>query len=418
MNIDKYIVRLCKQAKMAASYAGSYTSIEKNNLLKSISQNIQISSQDIIKANSRDIVNAQKKGLDDSMIDRLLINADRINLMSDGLKKISKIKDTLYKTTKGVKQKSGIVVSQMRVPLGVIGMIYESRPNVTIDAAGLCIKSGNSVILRGGSESINTNKILMLQIQKALNSNNFQPHMVQLVNTIDRKAVTSLLSMNKYIDVIIPRGGKGLVEKVISCSSIPMIKHLDGNCHVYIDRYANSDAALDIVINSKTQRYGVCNAMETLIVHKKFSKVLFKKILGILVKMGVKIKGCKETRKIFPEALVAEEDDWFQEYLAPIISVKIVGTIDEAINHIDRYGSMHTDAIVSANKTSIEKFKKFVNSSSVMINTSTRFADGFEYGLGAEIGISTDKLHARGPVGLDGLTNLKYIVNSSGKIRD
>ena len=364
-----------------------------------------------------DIKNAQKNGLKDSMIDRLILNDRRIESMRDGLSKIITIPDTLYKTSKGHKQKNGILVSQMRVPLGVIGIIYESRPNVTIDAAGLCIKSGNSVILRGGSESINSNKALMNCIKKALKINQFNEYMVQLIETTDRKAIDKMLEMNDYIDVIIPRGGKGLIEKVMSISKIPMIKHLDGNCHVYIDHKADLDMAYNISINSKMQRYGVCNAMETLLVHKRFSKKCLRKILNTYQENNIEIRGCKNILKLLPNSKLAKQSDWTQEYLAPVLAIKIVDSIDDAVKHITEFGSLHTDAIVSNDKNSIDKFKRLVNSSSVMINTSTRFADGFEYGLGAEIGISTDKLHARGPVGLDGLTNLKYIVSSKGKIR-
>jgi len=418
MEIDKYILGLCKRALLSSNESGKYCASLKNKVLKSISNYIIDDTEKIITANNVDIDNATKKGLKDSMIDRLILNEKRIISMKDGLAKIISIPDTLYKISKGVKQKNGISVSQMRVPLGVIGMIYESRPNVTIDAAGLCIKSGNSVILRGGSESINSNKALMNCIKKALKDNNINPYMVQLIETTDRKAIDKLLAMNSYIDVIIPRGGKGLIEKVMSSSKIPMIKHLDGNCHVYIDQKADLDMAFRISINSKTQRYGVCNAMETLLVHKKFSKQCLKKILKTYTESNVEIRGCKNIVKIYPKAKLAKDHDWSQEYLAPIISIKIVDSIDDAIKHITKYGSLHTDAIISNDKESINKFQKFVNSSSVMINTSTRFADGFEYGLGAEIGISTDKLHARGPVGLDGLTNLKYVVTSKGKIRN
>jgi len=418
MEIDKYILGLCKRALLSSNESGKYCASLKNKVLKSISNYIIDDTEKIITANNVDIDNATKKGLKDSMIDRLILNEKRIISMKDGLAKIISIPDTLYKISKGVKQKNGISVSQMRVPLGVIGMIYESRPNVTIDAAGLCIKSGNSVILRGGSESINSNKALMNCIKKALKDNNINPYMVQLIETTDRKAIDKLLAMNSYIDVIIPRGGKGLIEKVMSSSKIPMIKHLDGNCHVYIDQKADLDMAFRISINSKTQRYGVCNAMETLLVHKKFSKKYLKKILKTYTESNVEIRGCKNIVKIYPKAKLAKDHDWSQEYLAPIISIKIVDSIDDAIKHITKYGSLHTDAIISNDKESINKFQKFVNSSSVMINTSTRFADGFEYGLGAEIGISTDKLHARGPVGLDGLTNLKYVVTSKGKIRN
>ena len=418
MNIDKYIIKLSEQAVDASTMSGSYSTTKKNSVLYNISKNLDINTNKIIKSNNIDIRNAQKKGLSDSMIDRLVLNKQSIISMCEGLAKIIKIPDSVYRTTKSVKQKSGIMVSQMRVPLGVIGIIYESRPNVTIDAAGLCLKSGNSVILRGGSESINSNKALMVSIKKALKDCKYHQHSVQLIDIIDRKAVTSLLSMDKYIDVIIPRGGKGLIEKVISCSKIPMIKHLDGNCHVFIDKKADFKKALSIVINSKTQRYGVCNAMETLLVHKDFPKKFLSIILNELLENNVEIRGCKNILKMNTNIITASVDDWYKEYLAPIVSIKIVKNIDEAINHISKYGSMHTDAIVSSDKKSIDQFKKRVNSSSIMINTSTRYADGFEYGLGAEIGISTDKLHARGPVGLIGLTNLKYIVDSKGKIRN
>jgi glutamate-5-semialdehyde dehydrogenase len=387
MEIDKYIRGLCKRALLSSNESGKYCASLKNKVLKSISNYIIDDTKKIITANNVDIDNATKKGLKDSMIDRLILNEKRIISMKDGLAKIISIPDTLYKISKGVKQKNGISVSQMRVPLGVIGMIYESRPNVTIDAAGLCIKSGNSVILRGGSESINSNKALMNCIKKALKDNNINPYMVQLIETTDRKAIDKLLAMNSYIDVIIPRGGKGLIEKVMSSSKIPMIKHLDGNCHVYIDQKADLDMAFRISINSKTQRYGVCNAMETLLVHKKFSKKCLKKILKTYTESNVEIRGCKNIVKIYPKAKLAKEHDWSQEFLAPIISIKIVDSIDDAIKHITKYGSLHTDAIISNDKESINKFQKLVNSSSVMINTSTRFADGFEYGLGAEIGI-------------------------------
>ena len=416
--MDKYILKLCERALNSSYESGKYTASIKNKVLRSISNNLKKDTKKIIIANTKDTYEAKRKGIKDSMLDRLVLNEERIDSMRDGLKEIVSIPDTLYKTSKAIKQSNGISISQMRVPLGVIGMIYESRPNVTIDAAGLCIKSGNSVILRGGSESINSNMALMSCIKKALREHNLHQYSVQLVETIDRKAIDSLLKMNEYIDVIIPRGGKGLIEKIITASKIPMIKHLDGNCHVYIDHEADDDMAFQISLNSKTQRYGVCNAMETLLIHKKFSKKCLNRILKSYEEYGVEIRGCKNIKKIYSGSKLANENDWAQEYLAPIISIKIVNSIDEAISHIAKYGSLHTDAIVSNNKDSINKFKKLVNSSSVMINTSTRFADGYEYGLGAEIGISTDKLHARGPVGLDGLTNLKYVVSSKGKVRN
>jgi len=418
MDIKKQIDRLCEQSLSASSCSGTYGSKIKNAVLKSMSDNLDINFNKIIKNNLIDVNSANKKKLTDSMIDRLILNKERILSMQDGLHQIIKIPDTLYKTTKGIKQSNGITVSQMRVPLGVIGMIYESRPNVTIDSAGLCVKSGNSVILRGGSESINSNKALMTCITKALKDNGVHQHMVQLVGTTDRSAVTHLLSKSEHIDVIIPRGGKGLIEKIVSCSKIPTIKHLDGNCHVYIDETADANKAINISINSKTQRYGVCNAMETLLIHKNFSKKHIIKILDEYSKKGVEIRGCKNLKKIRKNISLAKTNDWFEEYLSPIIAIKIVNSLEDAIKHIGKYGSLHTDAIVASDKAVIDKFKRLVNSSSVMINTSTRFADGYEYGLGAEIGISTDKLHVRGPVGLEGLTNLKYIVSSQGKLRN
>ena len=417
MNINKYIIKVCKQAVLASKKSGVFTASQKNNVLKDIANNIESDINNIIKSNEIDIKNARRKKISDAMIDRLVINTERIASMCDGLNKIIKIPDTLYKIVNNKKQKSGITVSQMRVPLGVIAMIYESRPNVTIDAAGLCIKSGNSVILRGGSESIYTNKRLMVCITKALKKNRFDKNIVQLIETTDRKAVGELISMNKYIDVIIPRGGKSLIERIAMGSKIPVIKHLDGNCHIYIDKTADIKKAMSITINSKTQRYGVCNATESLLIHKSFPKIAVKDIVSKLKKLGVEIRGCKNLKKIDANIILAKENDWYEEFLAPIISIKIVNNLEDAIYHIEKYGSLHTDGIISSSKTAIDKFSKMVNSSSIMINTSTRFADGYEYGLGAEIGISTDKLHARGPVGLEGLTNLKYVVKSHGKLR-
>ncbi len=418
MDIKEHIDKLCKQALIASRNSGTYDSKIKNSVLKSISENLDINFNKIIKNNLVDLKNANKKSLKESMIDRLILNKKRVLSIQEGLHQIIKIPDTLYKTSKGTKQGNGITVSQMRVPLGVIGMIYESRPNVTIDSAALCIKSGNSVILRGGSESINSNKALMACVSKALKDNRVHEHMVQLIKTTDRSAVTHLLTKDHYIDVVIPRGGKGLIEKIVSCSKIPTIKHLDGNCHVYIDKTANVKRAVNISLNSKTQRYGVCNAMETLLIHKSFPKKYVIKILDEYRKNSVEIRGCNNLKKISKNIVLAKNTDWFEEYLSPIIAIKIVDNIDDAIKHIDKYGSSHTDAIVASDKVAIDKFKRLVNSSSVMINTSTRFADGYEYGLGAEIGISTDKLHVRGPVGFEGLTNLKYIVSSQGKLRN
>ena len=417
-DIKKYIKGICVASERAAMAARSLSNIQRVMIIKKVIKNLKNNNETIIKKNSIDIKLAKQNNLSDALIDRLLINSSRIKTMINGLEEINTIPDTLYKKINKSKQSSGITVEQMRVPLGVIAMIYESRPNVTIDAAGLSLKSGNSIILRGGSEAINSNLILSSLIKKALLESKVSADMVQIVKTIDRVAVSELLKMDSFIDVIIPRGGKGLIKKVSEESKIPVIKHLDGNCHVYIDKDADFKTAMSCTINSKTQRYGVCNAAESLLIHKSFPKSYIKEILHILEGHKVEIRGCSQTKKLHPKIKSAKESDWYEEYLKPIISVKIVPSIDDAISHIEKYGSKHTEAIISKNKNTQDKFLREVDSSSVMVNTSTRFADGYEYGLGAEIGISTDKIHARGPVGLEGLTNLKYIVNSRGVIRN
>ena len=418
IEIKKYVENICKASQRAAMTARSLSNIHREMILKKVIKNLKNNNNMIVRKNSIDIKLASKNKLSEALIDRLLINRARVKSMIDGLEEINKIPDTLYKKINKSKQSSGITVEQMRVPLGVIAMIYESRPNVTIDAAGLSLKSGNSIILRGGSEAINSNLILSSLIKKSLRESKVSTDMVQIISTTDRTAVSELLKMDSYIDVIIPRGGKGLIKKISGESKIPVIKHLDGNCHVYIDKYADFKTALSCTINSKTQRYGVCNAAESLLIHKSFPKSHIKEILFALQERKVEIRGCSKTQKLFSKARRAKELDWYEEYLKPIISVKIVSSIDDAISHIEKYGSKHTEAIISKNKNMQDKFLKEVDSSSVMVNTSTRFADGFEYGLGAEIGISTDKIHARGPVGLEGLTNLKYIVNSKGATRN
>ena len=417
-DIKKYIKGICVASQRAAMAARSLSNIQRVMIIKKVIKNLKNNNLTIIKKNSIDIKLAKQNNLSDALIDRLLINSSRVKTMINGLEEINTIPDTLYKKINKSRQSSGITVEQMRVPLGVIAMIYESRPNVTIDAAGLSLKSGNSIILRGGSEAINSNLILSSLIKKALLETKVSADMVQIVKTIDRIAVSELLKMDSFIDVIIPRGGKGLIKKVSEESKIPVIKHLDGNCHVYIDKDADFKTAMSCTINSKTQRYGVCNAAESLLIHKCFPKSYIKEILHTLEGHKVEIRGCSQTKKLHPKIKSAKESDWYEEYLKPIISVKIVPSIDDAISHIEKYGSKHTEAIISKNKNTQDKFLREVDSSSVMVNTSTRFADGYEYGLGAEIGISTDKIHARGPVGLEGLTNLKYIVNSRGVIRN
>ena len=416
--IKKYVLGVCYASHEASKLSRTLSNSQRNKILNTMINQLSDQKEHIFNRNSLDIKNAIKNKMSDALIDRLLINDKRISSMIDGLKKIKSIPDTLFKKINKTIQPSGISVEQMRVPIGVIGMIYESRPNVTIDAAGLSIKSGNSIILRGGSESINSNLALSNIIEESLRECEMPVNMVQLINTTDRSAVSELLKLEQYIDVIIPRGGKDLIKKISTESKIPVIKHLDGNCHVYIDSEADFKVAMKCTINSKTQRYGVCNAAESLIIHKDFSKPLIIKILTALFEHDVEIRGCKKTKAMFQKAKLASESDWYEEYLKPIIAVKIVNSIDEAIDHIEKYGSRHTDSIISKNKNSQSRFLREVDPSSVMVNTSTRFADGFEYGLGAEIGISTDKIHARGPVGLEGLTNLKYVVTSRGVIRN
>ncbi len=416
--IKNYVLGVCRASHEASKLSRTLSNTQRNKILNSIIVQLSDHKDHIFKKNSLDVKIAIKNKMSDALIDRLLINDKRISSMIEGLKKIKSIPDTLFKKINKTIQPSGISVEQMRVPIGVIGMIYESRPNVTIDAAGLSIKSGNSIILRGGSESINSNLALSRIIKESLRECKMPVNLVQLINTTDRSAVSELLKLEQYVDVIIPRGGKSLIKKISTESKIPVIKHLDGNCHVYIDSEADFKVAMKCTINSKTQRYGVCNAAESLIIHKDFSKSSIIKILSALFEHDVEIRGCKKTKTIFQKAKLANESDWYEEYLKPIIAVKIVNSIDEAIDHIEKYGSRHTDSIISKNKKSQSKFLREVDSSSVMVNTSTRFADGFEYGLGAEIGISTDKIHARGPVGLEGLTNLKYVVTSRGVIRN
>jgi len=418
IQITKYIENVCSSSLKASRIARTLTNQDRLKILNSIINNLRRNSSDIIKKNSIDIKAAQKNNLSDALVDRLLINHKRVLSMIDGLVKIRTIPDILFKKINKSKQSSGIIVEQMRVPLGVIAMIYESRPNVTIDAAGLALKSANSIILRGGSEAINSNLILSKIIKDSLIECNVSTDLVQIIKITDRSAVSKLLTMDDYIDVIIPRGGKGLIKKISKESKIPLIKHLDGNCHVYVDKEADFKTAIKCTLNSKTQRYGVCNAAESLLFHQSFPKSYMRNILEELHSHGVEIRGCKKTKVIFKPTRLAKESDWYEEYLRPIISVKVVKNIDEAIDHIEKYGSQHTDSIITKNKSNQSKFLRAVNSSSVMVNTSTRFADGYEYGLGAEIGISTDKIHARGPVGLEGLTNLKYVVTSKGVIKN
>ena len=417
MNPSHYMTSLGEIARQASKTIASANTQTKNTALVAIADELSARQSDILDANAKDIKEAQKKGLADALIDRLTLTSETVGNMAKGIVQISELPDPIGEISDMRPRPSGIKVGKMRMPIGVIGMIYESRPNVTADAAGLCLKSGNAVILRGGSESINSNQVIGQCISTALTATRLPQGVVQVVETTDRDAVGQLVTLKDYVDVIIPRGGKGLVERIAKESLIPVIKHLDGVCHVYVDKDANLEKALSIADNAKTQRYGTCNTMETLLIHESLASTFLPKIAEILSKKNVEIRGDDASRIHIVDALAAQESDWHEEYLAPILSVKVVSSLDEAIQHISKYGSQHTDAIVTENELNAHRFIREVDSSSVMINASTRFADGFEYGLGAEIGISTNKLHARGPVGLDGLTNLKWVVFGNGEIR-
>ena len=417
MDIKKYINELGKQAYAASRKMAAASSDTKNAALHAIAKEIIKNKDNLIKINDQDLQTAKKSGLEPALLDRLELTAARIDAMADGLKQVAGLEDLIGKTTEYVEQTSGIKIGRMRVPLGVIGIIYESRPNVTADAAGLCLKSGNATILRGGSEAIHSNQAIASCIRTGLKSTGLPENAVQLIETTEREAVGELLRMPDYVDVIVPRGGKGLIERVSAEARMPVIKHLDGICHVYIDDNANIEKAISIAYNAKTQRYGTCNTMECLLIARSLAKTVLEKLGPMYQETKVEIRGCEESKKLLGDIKIATDEDYATEYLAPILSLKIVTDIDEAMQHIDKFGSKHTDTIVTENKTNADRFLREVDSSSVMLNASTRFADGYEYGLGAEIGISTDKFHARGPVGLEGLTSQKYIVLGDGHIR-
>lgn len=417
MDIKKYINELGKQAYAASRKMAAASSDTKNAALHAIVKEIIKNKDNLIEINDRDLQTAKKSGLEPALLDRLELTAARIDAMADGLKQVAGLEDLIGKTTEYVEQTSGIKIGRMRVPLGVIGIIYESRPNVTADAAGLCLKSGNATILRGGSEAIHSNQAIASCIRTGLKNTGLPENAVQLIETTEREAVGELLRMPDYVDVIVPRGGKGLIERVSAEARMPVIKHLDGICHVYIDDDADIEKAISIAYNAKTQRYGTCNTMECLLIARSLAKTVLEKLGPMYQETKVEIRGCEESKKLLGDIKIATDEDYATEYLAPILSLKIVTDIDEAMQHIDKFGSKHTDTIVTENKTNADRFLREVDSSSVMLNASTRFADGYEYGLGAEIGISTDKFHARGPVGLEGLTSQKYIVLGDGHIR-
>jgi len=416
-SIAKLILNLGQQAKKASRSLRTIDTDTKNSVLSNIIANLEKNQESILVANKKDLAAGKSSGLDDALIDRLMLNPERISGIIESLEQIVSLPDPIGETTNLEYRPSGIQIGKMRVPIGVIGIIYESRPNVTIDAAALCLKSGNAVILRGGSEAIHSNLALYQCIKDALIDAGLDPNAVQIIDTTEREAVTKLVQASDHVDAIIPRGGKGLIENVSAHARMPVIKHLHGVCHTYLDKEADSQKAIDIAFNGKTRRYGVCNATETLLVHKGLKSGTLDQLINLYVKEGVELRGCIESQKRSNKIIAATEDDWSEEYLAPILSVRIVNSLDEAISHIEKYGSSHTDAIVTEDKTRAQKFLKEVDSSSVMVNASTAFADGFEYGLGAEIGISTDKFHVRGPVGLEGLTSQKYIVLGDGHTR-
>lgn len=418
MNIKEYMSGLGAKARTAGREISRTESGKKNLALLKIAEVIGQSADTLIAENAKDLEAGKASGLDAAMLDRLALTPKSVMAMVEGLKQVAALPDPVGEITDLSYRPSGIQVGQMRVPLGVIGIIYESRPNVTVDAAALCLKSGNACILRGGSEAIYSNQAIASCITKGLSEAGLPTEAVQIVATADRQAVGELITLSQYVDVIVPRGGKGLIERISKDATIPVIKHLDGICHVYIDDNADLDKAIMIAINAKTHRYGVCNAMETLLVAESIASKVLPPLAELYLDKGVELRGCAKTCALIPKCAKATEEDWLTEYLAPILSIKIVNGLDEAIEHINHYGSLHTDAIVTEDYTKARRFLREVDSSSVMVNASTRFADGFEYGLGAEIGISTDKLHARGPVGLKGLTSLKYIVLGDGQIRE
>ncbi|MDE8602386.1 glutamate-5-semialdehyde dehydrogenase [Marinomonas sp. RSW2] len=418
MSLESYMNQIGQQARAASRLLAKASTQQKNMALFAMAKALEDARPRLIEKNQKDMENGRAKGLDPALLDRLLLDDARIDGMIEGLKQVASLPDPIGEISGMVFLPSGIQRGQMRVPLGVIGIIYESRPNVTIDAASLCLKSGNATILRGGSEAFYSNQAIAEAVTKGVVLSGLPEHAVQVLNTTDREAVGKLITMPEFVDVIVPRGGKGLIERVSKDARVPVIKHLDGNCHVYIDDEADLEKAFLIAMNAKTRRYGVCNAMESLLIHSAVAESILPKLVAAFQEKEVALVGCDSARGISALIGVATEEDWYTEYLAPKLSIKIVVNMEEAIAHINQYGSHHTDAIVSQNYSKTRAFMTEVDSSSVMVNASTSFADGFEYGFGAEIGISTDKIHARGPVGLLGLTSQKYIVLGDGHTRD
>lgn len=417
MDIVSYMRDLGRRARDSARILAAAGSRDKDAALAAVAAAIEDSRAALAEANARDLDAGRANGLDAAQLDRLELTPGRIDAMIEGLRQVAALADPVGEVTGLCYRPSGIQVGRMRVPLGVVGIIYESRPNVTVDAASLCLKSGNACILRGGSEAIHSNGAIAACIGRGLAAAGLPAGAVQVVETTDRAAVGELITMPEYVDVVVPRGGKGLIERISAESRVPVIKHLDGVCHVYIDAGADFDKALAIAVNAKTHRYGVCNAMETLLIAEPVAAALLPPLAAAYAEAGVELRGCPRTRALISGCAAAAEADWSAEYLAPVLAVRVVADLDAAMEHIARYGSGHTDAIVTEDYGRARRFLREVDSSSVMVNASTRFADGFEYGLGAEIGISTDKLHARGPVGLEGLTSQKFVVLGDGQVR-
>lgn len=417
MDIAAYMAEVGQQARAAATAIARSSTATRNQALLATADALDAARETLVEANHKDLESGCANGLEPAMLDRLELTPARIDAMIEGLRQVAGLPDPIGAITDMAYRPSGIQVGRMRVPLGVIGIIYESRPNVTVEAASLCLKSGNATILRGGSESIHSNQAIAQCLETGLREAGLPETSVQVIRTTDRAAVGELITMPQFVDVIVPRGGKGLIERISRDARVPVIKHLDGVCHVYVDAHADPEKALKVAVNAKTQRYGTCNTMETLLVDQEIAEDILPLLAGAFREHAVELRGCDSSRAIVPDMVAATEDDWYEEYLGPVLAVRVVDGLDEAIEHINRYSSQHTDSIVTENYSRARRFITEVDSSSVMVNASTRFADGFEYGLGAEIGISTDKIHARGPVGLEGLTSQKYVVFGDGHIR-
>jgi glutamate-5-semialdehyde dehydrogenase len=417
VDIQNYVANLGGQARAASREMARADTARKNAALLAMADAIEAAQANLLAENAKDMEAGRTGGLDEALLDRLELNEERIAGMAEGLRQIAALPDPVGEITDLSYRPSGIQVGKMRVPLGVVFIIYESRPNVTADAAGLSLKSGNAAILRGGSEAIHSNRAIAACIAQGLESVGLPREAAQVVETTDREVVGEFITRPEYIDVIVPRGGERLIKRISAEARVPVIKHLHGNCHVYIDESADLDMAVAIAFNAKTHRYGVCNAMESLLIADSVAEAVLAKLAPMYISEGVELRGCERSRALVPEMVAATEADWDTEYLAPVLAIRVVAGLDEAIAHINKHGSGHTESIVTENFSLARRFLREVDSSSVMVNASTRFADGFEYGLGAEIGISTDKIHARGPVGLEGLTSQKYVVLGDGQIR-